>query len=128
MDVIKPGNHGSTFGGNPLACAIARAALKALVEEGMIKNAAELGPYFMDKLKTIDSPYIKEVRGKGLLIGVELHKKAGGARRFCEALQKEGLLCKETHDNVIRFAPPLIVKKEELDWAFERIKKVIKTV
>ena len=126
LSVFHPGDHGSTFGGNPLACAVARAALKALVEEGMIDNASELGPYFMDNLRKIDTPHVKEVRGKGLLIGVELHDSAGGARRFCEALQAEGLLCKETHDNVIRFAPPLVITKEELDWALDKIEKVLK--
>ena len=127
LSVFDPGDHGSTFGGNPLACAVARAALKALVDEGMIDNAAKLGPYFMDRLRKIESSHVKEVRGKGLLIGVELHKSAGGARRFCEALKKEGLLCKETHDNVIRFAPPLIVTKDDLNWALERIEKVLKS-
>ena len=128
MLVFKPGQHGSTYGGNPMAAAIGRAALRVLVDEKMIENSAELGPYFIDRLRQIASPHIKEVRGKGLWIGVELHKEAGGARRFCEALQKEGLLCKETHDHVIRLAPPLVVKKEELDWALERIEKVLTTV
>ncbi len=126
LSVFHPGDHGSTFGGNPLACAVARASLKVLVEEGMIDNAAELGPYFMDRLRKIDTPHVKEVRGKGLLIGVELHDTARGARRFCEALQVDGLLCKETHDNVIRFAPPLVITKEELDWALGKIEKVLK--
>ncbi|MGC8917594.1 MAG: ornithine--oxo-acid transaminase [Thermoanaerobaculum sp.] len=125
MGVFRPGDHGSTFGGNPLACAVARVALKVLVEEGMIENSARLGEYFLAKLRKIPSPYVKEVRGKGLWIGVELHTEAGGARRFCEALQKEGLLCKETHVNTIRFAPPLVITQEELDWALERIAKVL---
>lgn len=125
MGVFRPGDHGSTFGGNPLACAVARVALKVLVEEGMIENSARLGEYFLAKLRQIPSPYVKEVRGKGLWIGVELHPEAGGARRFCEALEKEGLLCKETHVNTIRFAPPLVITKEELDWALERIAKVL---
>ncbi|HJO95522.1 MAG TPA: ornithine--oxo-acid transaminase [Victivallales bacterium] len=125
LGVFHPGDHGSTYGGNPLACAVARTALKVLVEESMIENAANLGPYFMKKLEEINSPYVKEVRGKGLLIGVELHNEAGGARQFCEALKSEGLLCKETHDNVIRFAPPLIIEKEELDLALKKIKKVL---
>ncbi|MCP4176878.1 MAG: ornithine--oxo-acid transaminase [bacterium] len=125
LGVFHPGDHGSTYGGNPLACAVARTALKVLVEESMIENAANLGPYFMEKLEEINSPYVKEIRGKGLLIGVELHDEAGGARQFCEAMKKEGLLCKETHDNVIRFAPPLIIEKEELDWALKKIKKVL---
>jgi ornithine--oxo-acid transaminase len=125
LGVFKPGDHGSTFGGNPLACAVARSALKVLVEENMIGNAADLGNYFLKKLGEFNSPYIKEVRGRGLLIGVELKPEAGGARRFCEALLKKGLLCKETHEHVIRFAPPLIIKKEEIDWAFEQIKSVL---
>jgi len=128
MDVFKPGDHGSTFGGNPLGSAIAREALAILVDEKLPERSFELGAYFREKLSGINSDYIKEVRGKGLLIGVELHKHAGGARRFCEALQEKGLLCKETHDNVIRFAPPLVIKKEELDWAFARIKEVIETL
>jgi len=125
MGVFKPGDHGSTFGGNPLAAAVARAALKVLVEENMIENAATQGEYLMGRLRRIESPHIKEVRGKGLLIGVELYPEAGGARRFCEALKEEGLLCKETHDNVVRFAPPLTITKEDIDWALERIEKVM---
>lgn len=126
MGVFKPGEHGSTFGGNPLACAIAREAIKVIQEEKLPERAAELGEYFLNKLKTIKSRHIKEVRGKGLLIGLELKPEAGGARRFCEALKEEGLLCKETHENVIRFAPPLIIKEKELKWAFKQIKKVFK--
>ncbi|HUT19132.1 MAG TPA: ornithine--oxo-acid transaminase [Anaerolineae bacterium] len=125
LGIFQPGDHGSTFGGNPLACAVARAAVKVLVEEGMIENAARMGDYFMGRLRTIDSPHVKEIRGKGLFIGVELYEEAGGARRYCEALQQEGLLCKETHEHVIRFAPPLIIREEELDWAFERIEAVL---
>jgi ornithine--oxo-acid transaminase len=125
LGVFQPGDHGSTFGGNPLACAVARTALEVLVEEGMIENAARMGDYFMGRLRTIDSPHVKEIRGKGLFIGVELHKEAGGARRYCEALQQVGLLCKETHEHVIRFAPPLVIRQEELDWAFERIEAVL---
>ncbi|MBN2411820.1 ornithine--oxo-acid transaminase [candidate division KSB1 bacterium] len=128
LNVFKPGDHGSTFGGNPLACAIARESLKILVDEELPLKSFELGKYFKDKLDTIDKKYIKEIRGKGLFIGVELEPEAGGARRFCEALANEGLLCKETHENVIRFAPPLVIKKEELDWAFERVKKVLETL
>jgi ornithine--oxo-acid transaminase len=124
LGVLRPGEHGSTFGGNPLACAVARTALKVLVEEGMIENSAKMGEYFMDQLKGIQSPYIKEVRGKGLMIGVELVPEAGGARHFCEALMARGLLCKETHEDTVRFAPPLIIKKEEIDWALERIEPV----
>jgi ornithine--oxo-acid transaminase len=124
LGVLRPGDHGSTFGGNPLACAVARMALKVLTEEGMIDNAAKMGDYFISQLRSINSPHIKEVRGKGLLIGVELKPEAGGARRFCEMLMKKGLLCKETHENTVRFAPPLIIGKEEIDWALERIEPV----
>ncbi len=127
LGVFQPGDHGSTFGGNPLACAIARAAIRVLVEEEMVENSARMGAYLLDRLRTIPSPHIKEVRGKGLFIGVELHPEAGGARRFCEALMKRGLLCKETHQHVIRFAPPLIIQKEEIDWAFERIAAVLQS-
>jgi len=125
LGVFKPGDHGSTFGGNPLAAAIAREALKVIVDEKLPERSFELGKYFLEKLKTIQSKHIKEIRGKGLFIGIELFPEAGGARRFCEALKEEGLLCKETHENVIRLAPPLVIEKEELDWAFERIKKVL---
>ena len=127
LGVFMPGDHGSTFGGNPLACAVARTALKVLVEENMIENAQKMGDYFLSQLKEIDSPFIKEVRGKGLLIGVELFPEAGGARGFCERLKTKGLLCKETHENVIRFAPPLIITKEEIDWAMERIEPILKS-
>ncbi|MDF1512819.1 MAG: ornithine--oxo-acid transaminase [Anaerolineae bacterium] len=125
LGVFQPGDHGSTFGGNPLGCAVARMALKVLIEEGMIENAAAMGTYLMNKLRSIDSPYIKEIRGKGLLIGMELFPEAGGARRFCEALLDKGLLCKETHKHVIRFAPPLIIQKSDIDWALERIAGVM---
>lgn len=128
MDVFKPGDHGSTFGGNPLAASIACAALDVLVEERLADRAAELGNYFMERLKTINSKHVKEVRGRGLLIGVELKREAGGARRFCEALMREGMLAKETHEHVIRFAPPLIISKDEIDWALERIEKVLTTL
>jgi ornithine--oxo-acid transaminase len=124
LGVLRPGEHGSTFGGNPLACAVARTALKVLIEEGMIENSAKTGEYFLSNLKSIRSPYIKEVRGKGLMIGVELLPEAGGARRFCEKLMTKGLLCKETHENTVRFAPPLIIKREEIDWALDRIAPV----
>lgn len=124
LGVFKPGDHGSTFGGNPLACAVARASLKALVEEKMIERSAEHGIYFLNKLRTIQSKQIKEVRGRGLWIGMELYTKA---RPYCEKLKEDGILCKETHDNVIRFAPPLIITEAEIDWAFERIKKVIES-
>jgi ornithine--oxo-acid transaminase len=128
LGVFQPGDHGSTFGGNPMACAVARVALKVLVEEGMIENAARMGEYAMGKLRAIDSPHIKDVRGKGLLIGIELVQEAGGARRFCEALQARGLLCKETHRHVIRLAPPLVIAGEEIDWALERIEEVLTTL
>ncbi|MCJ7612667.1 MAG: ornithine--oxo-acid transaminase [Candidatus Aminicenantes bacterium] len=128
MGVFKPGEHGSTFGGNPLGCAVAREALKVTLEEKMIDNAAAMGQYFLEKLKAVRSRHIQEVRGRGLLIGVELKPEAGGARRFCEALKDEGLLCKETHDNVIRFAPPLIIREKELNWALKRIKKVFRNL
>lgn len=122
LGVLKPGDHGSTFGGNPLGCAVARTALKVLVEEKMVERSAENGAYFLEKLKTIQSPKLKEVRGRGLWIGVEMTE---AARPYCEALKAEGVLCKETHDRVIRIAPPLVITKEEIDWALERIKKVI---
>jgi ornithine--oxo-acid transaminase len=128
LGVFTPGSHGSTFGANPLACAVAREALKVMEEEQFHDNAAEQGRYFLKKLKTLKSKHIKEVRGQGLLIGIELQPEANGARRFCEALMTEGLLCKETHENVIRFAPPLTIKKKELDWAFKRVKKVFKEI
>jgi ornithine--oxo-acid transaminase len=124
LGVFKPGEHGSTFGGNPLSCAVAREALRVIKDEKLVQNSAKQGRYFISRLKTLRSRHIKEVRGRGLLIGVELHKEAGGARRYCEALKDAGLLCKETHDHVIRFAPPLIIQKKDLDWAFERIKAV----
>ncbi|PIQ99262.1 MAG: ornithine--oxo-acid transaminase [Nitrospinae bacterium CG11_big_fil_rev_8_21_14_0_20_45_15] len=125
LSVFKPGDHGSTFGGNPLGCAVAREALKVLVEENMIGNAATMGEYFMKQLNEIDSSHIKEIRGKGLLIGIELKHESGGARRFCEALQKEGILCKETHQHILRLAPPLLIQKETIDWALERIERVL---
>jgi len=128
LGVLMPGDHGSTFGGNPLACAVARAAVRVLIDEGLIDNAAKLGDEFMDRLKQIQSPFIKEVRGKGLLIGVELTDDAGGARRFCEALMQQGLLCKETHENVIRFAPPLTITSQDIDWAMLRIERVMARV
>ncbi len=125
MGVFKPGDHGSTFGGNPLAAAIGRAALEVLVDEKLPDRAAEMGEYFMEGLRRIQSPHVKEIRGKGLLIGVELKHEAGGARRFCEALAREGILSKETHEHVIRFAPPLVISQAEIDWALERIEKVL---
>lgn len=125
MDVLRPGEHGSTFGGNPLACAVARTALKVLIEENMIENAVAMGEYFLSKLGQIKNPHIKEVRGKGLMLAVEFIPGIGGARQYCEALMMQGLLCKETHENIIRFAPPLVITKQEIDWAMERIEKVL---
>ena len=125
LGVFKPGDHGSTFGGNPLACAVAREALRVIVDEKLCERSAELGEYFKGRLQRIESPHVQEVRGRGLFIGVELKPEAGGARRFCEALRDRGLLCKETHQHVIRFAPPLVVTKEELDWALEQVEAVL---
>jgi ornithine--oxo-acid transaminase len=121
LGVLRPGEHGSTFGGNPLACAVARTALKVLIEENMIENARNMGDYFLGQLKKIKNSRIKEVRGRGLMIGVELFPEAGGARGYCEKLMTLGILCKETHDDIIRFAPPLVITKEEIDWAMGRI-------
>lgn len=125
LGVFNPGDHGSTFGGNPLGAAIARESLKVLIEEKLVENSFELGEYFREKLRAVKSKHVKEVRGKGLFIGVELHPEAGGARRFCEALMHRGLLCKETHDNVIRFAPPLVITKEQIDEAMEHVAAVL---
>ena len=122
LSVFNPGDHGSTFGGNPLGCAVARAALKVIVKEDLVNKSRDNGKFLLDKFKTINSPYIKEIRGKGLFIGIELNTSA---RRFCEALKAEGILCKETHDNIIRIAPPLIIKQEELNLVFDCIKKVL---
>ena len=120
MSVLHPGEHGSTFGGNPLACAVARAALRVLVEEGMVENSAKMGPYFIERLRGIESKHVKEVRGKGLWIGIELHPEAGGARAVCEALQARGLLAKETHEHTIRIAPPLVLTPDQADWIAEQ--------
>lgn len=128
MGVFHPGDHGSTYGGNPLAAAIGQAALEVIAEERLAERSAELGAYALERLRKIDSPHVQEIRGRGLWIGIELHPEAGGARRFCEALQHEGLLCKETHKHVIRMAPPLVITREELDWAIERIEKVLTTL
>ena len=125
LGLFEPGEHGSTFGGSPLAAAISCAALDVITDEHLVENAAELGEYFLEQLAEIPSPWVKEVRGRGLLIGVELKPEAGGARRFCEALMQQGLLCKETHENVIRFAPPLIIDRETIDWALDKIRLVL---
>src|SRR5690606_2817029 len=123
LGVLNPGSHGSTFGGNPLACAVSIASLEVLEDEKLTERSLKLGEYFQNQLKQIQNPIIKEVRGKGLFIGIELTEKA---RHYCEQLMKIGLLCKETHEYVIRLAPPLIITKEEIDWALEKIKDVFK--
>lgn len=125
LGVLRPGEHGSTFGGNPLACAVARAAIKVIIDENLVENAAVMGEHFLSGLRQIKSGRIREIRGKGLMIGVELNPDAGGARRYCEALMKKGILCKETHEHTIRFAPPLIISKQDIDWALERIDQVL---
>jgi ornithine--oxo-acid transaminase len=125
MDVFKPGDHGSTFGGNPLGAAVARAALKVIVDEKLPERAAELGAWFMTELRKIASPHVKEIRGKGLMIGVVIKDESGRARPFCEGLQARGILAKETHDQVIRFAPPLVVAKKDLEWALGEIREVL---
>jgi ornithine--oxo-acid transaminase len=125
MGLLTPGEHGSTFGGSPLGAAVARASLSVIREEKLAERADQLGTYFMEQLAEIPSPHVKEVRGKGLLIGVELKPEAQGARRFCEALQERGILAKETHENIIRFAPPLVIDKETIDWALPSIREVL---
>ncbi|MCX6160745.1 MAG: ornithine--oxo-acid transaminase [Ignavibacteriae bacterium] len=125
LGVFNPGDHGSTFGGNPLGAAVAREALKVLIEEKLVENSFELGKYFREKLREIETPHVKEIRGRGLFIGIELKHEAKGARRFCEALKSRGILCKETHEHVIRFAPPLIISKEDIDWALPKIAEVL---
>jgi ornithine--oxo-acid transaminase len=122
LGVFRPGDHGSTFGGNPLACAIARAALRVLEEEKLADRSAELGAYLLGRLKELRAPHIVDVRGRGLWIGIELR---GAARPYCEKLKDEGILCKETHDRVIRVAPPLVITRDEVDWAVDRFKKVL---
>jgi ornithine--oxo-acid transaminase len=125
MGLFLPGEHGSTFGGNPLGAAVARTALRVILEEKLVENAAQMGEYLIEQLSEIPSPHIKEVRGKGLLVGVELKPEAGGARRFCEALKQRGILAKETHQHVIRFAPPLIIDRQTIDWALQPIREVL---
>ena len=122
LGVFNPGSHGSTFGGNPLACAVSKAALDVLIDENLVERSLALGEYFLDELRKINNPVIKEVRGKGLFIGMELTEDA---RPYCEALKEKGLLCKETHVNVIRFAPPLMIEKADLDWALDKIREVL---
>ena len=122
MDVFTPGSHGSTFGGNPLACAVSLAALEVIVEENLVQKSLEMGEYFVNALCNIDNPELKAVRARGMFIGVEFNHPV---REFCEELMKEGVLCKETHENTIRFAPPLVIIKEEIDWAMERVNKVL---
>lgn len=125
MALFTPGTHGSTFGGSPLAAAVAREALKVLVEEGLIERSARLGAYFKERLVGLQSPYVRQVRGKGLFLGLELHPSAGGARRFCVQLMERGMLCKETHTHTIRLAPPLVIEQEQLDWAFDQLREVL---
>jgi ornithine--oxo-acid transaminase len=125
LGVLKPGEHGSTFGGNPLACAVARAAMRVLVEEGLIDNAARVGAHLLTDLQAIRTSRVKDVRGRGLMIAVELHPEAGGARAVCEQLQARGLLCKETHDHVIRIAPPLVITEDEAHWIAEQFSAVL---
>jgi ornithine--oxo-acid transaminase len=126
LDVFEPGDHGSTFGGNPLACAVAREALRVILDEDLCQRSAELGDYLMARLESIDSPHVRLYRGKGLFVGIVLQPTAGGARRFCEALRDRGVLAKDTHGNVIRLAPPLVITRGELDWALERIEAVLR--
>jgi ornithine--oxo-acid transaminase len=125
LGVFEPGDHGSTFGGNPIACAVAREALRVVVEEDLCERTAELGARAMERLRALDSPYVNFVRGRGLWFGIVLRDDAGGARGFCEELMGEGVLAKETHDNVIRLAPPLVISGDELDWALGKVEKVL---
>jgi ornithine--oxo-acid transaminase len=126
LGTLKPGQHGSTFGGNPLACAVAREALKVLVEEGLIERSAELGAYFLERLRALRSNRIAEVRGRGLMLAVEIHRDAGPARPLVEALRERGILAKETHGQTIRFSPPLVIGRDEIDWAMERVEAVLR--
>ncbi|QJX07147.1 ornithine--oxo-acid transaminase [Rhizobium leguminosarum] len=125
LGVLKPGQHGSTFGGNPLACAVARTALKVLTEEGMIENAAVMGDYFLEGLRSIRSNIVRDVRGRGLMMAVELEPEAGGARQYCHVLKERGLLAKDTHEHTIRLAPPLVISREQVDWAVSQIERTI---
>lgn len=128
LGLFVPGEHGSTFGGNPVACAVGRAALKVMLDEDLTGKSADNGRYLIEKLSAIKSKHIKQIRGRGLFVGMVLHPEAGGARRFCEALMKRGLLCKETHDNVIRFAPPLVITRDQIDWAVSEVTEVLTTM
>jgi ornithine--oxo-acid transaminase len=125
LGVFEPGDHGSTFGGNPLGCAVACAALRVLSDAGLSQRSAEMGEAFMAKLRTIGGPKIKEVRGKGLLIGIELHESAGPAKKYCKMLMEHGMLCKDTIEQVMRIAPPLVIEQKDLDWSFERLAEVL---
>jgi ornithine--oxo-acid transaminase len=128
LGVLKPGEHGSTFGGNPLACAVARAALKVLIEEGMVENAHAMGVRFLAGLRHINSPAVKEVRGRGLMIAVELHPQAGGARGYCDVLRLRGVLCKDTHDHTIRVSPALVITRDEIDWAIDQFDAALRHI
>ncbi len=125
LGVFRPGDHGSTFGGNPLGCAVARAAIRVMVEEKLVERSAELGARFSSGLWEIQSPHVEQIRGRGLLLGVVIRKESGPARPFCERLRNLGILCKETHEQVIRFAPPLVITREEIDWILERVRKAL---
>jgi ornithine--oxo-acid transaminase len=125
LGVLRPGEHGSTFGGNPLACAVARAAIRVLVEENMVENARVMGEHLLSGLRSIRNPLIKEIRGKGLMIGVELQPEAGKARAYSEKLMDLGILCKDTHEHTLRFAPPLVITRQEIDWALDRLEQVL---
>ncbi len=127
MNVLQPGEHGSTFGGNPLACAVARTALKVLLEENMVENSSVQGEYFLSELKKISHPDIKEVRGRGLMVAIEFHPQVGGARAYCNKLKDEGILAKDTHENIVRFAPPLVIQRDEVDMILSAISKVLPT-
>lgn len=126
LGLFGPGDHGSTFGGSPLACAVAREALRVLVDEHLIERAAELGTYMLQRLQSMHSPHVASVRGRGLWAGIVLKPESGGARQFTEALMRQGILAKETHENIIRLAPPLVITREELDWALDRIELVLR--
>ncbi|MFQ5429476.1 MAG: aminotransferase class III-fold pyridoxal phosphate-dependent enzyme, partial [Phycisphaerae bacterium] len=125
MDVFRPGDHGSTFGGNPLACAVSRVAIDMLRDDDLAKRSKELGAHFRTKLQTVGAPAVQEVRGRGLLIGVQIKPEFPKARWFCEKFMEHGILCKDAHEDVIRFAPPLIIEQKDIDWAMERIAPVL---